>query len=248
MSLNIESTSALHSALAAGRDEFCTREVVFSGGEGDASGEWVAVLTIGKCSLSVDFRKRGQPVNVLSGGAIVRSNSNDIVTRTNMTGPSGALPICKVLPINVANFEQISISYNVSYETPHVRMVDSLCLNDKVDDDEFRSAYESLFSTGVESDLALMVEDMKIPVHKAILIARSPYFREMLTGLHPSVKYVKITDFRFYDVREVIKCLYCGLLPKNLGGEYAKYQPIAERFKMRHLLQACNYYGSLGFS
>ena len=72
MSLNIHSTSALLIVLAAGRSESTTKEVVFIGGEGNASGEWVAEVTIDivECSFAVDFPKRGQPVNVLSRGAI----------------------------------------------------------------------------------------------------------------------------------------------------------------------------------
>uniref|UniRef100_A0A8D8W9Q6 BTB/POZ domain-containing protein 9 n=1 Tax=Cacopsylla melanoneura TaxID=428564 RepID=A0A8D8W9Q6_9HEMI len=89
---------------------------------------------------------------------------------------------------------------NHSYEIEHVQflseMIGTLCLND-----EF-------------SDMVLVVQNEKIPVHKVILAARSEYFRALLYGgLSESTQNeIELHDTNIVSFKCLLKYIYSGKL------------------------------------
>ncbi|CAG0903283.1 unnamed protein product [Cyprideis torosa] len=69
-----------------------------------------------------------------------------------------------------------------------------------------------LFTSGVHSDVTLVVEDRKFPAHKSILAAQSPVFASMFEEamLEKQIGEVKILDVRAEVMQELLRFMYTG--------------------------------------
>lgn len=92
----------------------------------------------------------------------------------------------------------------------------SMMSNLKVPDSELADNINSLLETGNFSDMALKIDNTKIPVHKAILAARSPVFSAMFQHDLEENKqgFVSITDLDLDVLKEMLKFIYTGKVTK----------------------------------
>ena len=86
----------------------------------------------------------------------------------------------------------------------------------KVPDSELADNMNNLLETGNFSDMALQKNNIKIPVHKAILAARSPVFAAMFQHDLEENKqgFVSITDLDIDVLREMLRFIYTGKVTK----------------------------------
>lgn len=86
----------------------------------------------------------------------------------------------------------------------------------KVPDSELADNMNNLLETGNFSDMALKNNNIKIPVHKAILAARSPVFAAMFQHDLEENKqgFVSITDLDIDVLREMLRFIYTGKVTK----------------------------------
>ena len=92
----------------------------------------------------------------------------------------------------------------------------SLMSSLKVPDSELADNMNNLLETGNFSDMALQKNNIKIPVHKAILAARSPVFAAMFQHDLEENKqgFVSITDLDIDVLREMLRFIYTGKVTK----------------------------------
>ncbi len=83
----------------------------------------------------------------------------------------------------------------------------------KVPDDNLHTDLGKLLEDGSFSDFALVVGDQRLPVHKAILAARSPVFAAMFGHIEMDENkngIVQIKDLEPDVLREMLKFIYTG--------------------------------------
>ena len=88
----------------------------------------------------------------------------------------------------------------------------SLMSNLKVPDSNLAENMSTLLEQGQFSDMILKIQETSIPVHKAILAARSPVFAAMFGhDLEENKKgIVAITDLDIDVLKEMLKFIYTG--------------------------------------
>ena len=88
----------------------------------------------------------------------------------------------------------------------------SLMSSLKVPDSQLPENMNSLLESGQFSDMALQIGETKIPVHRAMLAARSPVFAAMFGHDLEENKqgYVVITDLDSDVLKEMLKFIYTG--------------------------------------
>jgi len=103
------------------------------------------------------------------------------------------------------------------------------------------SDIEKLFSSGKGADMSFVFGDQKLLVHKAILMARFPYFANMMeSGMKESnLNEIEIKEDDVASFSEIIRYVYCDQLPKDLKNNAIKLLPLADKYQLLELKQAC---------
>lgn len=78
-----------------------------------------------------------------------------------------------------------------------------------------------LLGSGELSDITIEADSVNFKAHKAILIARSEYFRAMLSHntIEANTGHIKVSDIEPKVMRAVLKFIYSGNIELNSGGE-----------------------------
>jgi hypothetical protein len=91
----------------------------------------------------------------------------------------------------------------------------------------------------------VQLQEMRIPVHKLILAARSPVFRAMLSsGMHEaSADEMEITGYAVEAVRAFVRFLYCDVCMRADLNEHAwDLQALADKYDVPSLGRICESY------
>eukprot|EP01133_Synstelium_polycarpum_P014028 gene14028-16535_t len=112
-----------------------------------------------------------------------------------------------------------------------------------IPDDSLQSDFSTLFDNAVEylSDVAFIVEDRPIHVHRNILAIRSSYFKSLFTvGMKESFqKEITVTGEKYDDFNSLLRYIYTGdktlITLENCIG----LLHLADRYMMPRLLSIC---------
>lgn len=152
--------------------------------------------------------------------------------------------VCEVVPFRIPDGDckiKFSIAYSKAVveeelETKPQRTAES--------SSKFRDAFKNLFMSGKEADFEFHFNDGEVVrAHKAVLVALAPFFEKMMTsGMTESqTNSVKIEDADTDSFRCVLLFVYCGELPENFDAIATKVLPLAEKYLLEDLKQACVY-------
>ena len=105
------------------------------------------------------------------------------------------------------------------------------------------AAYEDLFLKGSDSDVTFVIGKEEIPAHKVILAARVPYFANMMSSgmVEAQTKEVKIDDTDAESFTRMLRYVYCAQLPDDLEYFAFKLLPLADKYDLPELKEACVY-------
>ncbi|XP_033734838.1 kelch-like protein 20 [Pecten maximus] len=105
--------------------------------------------------------------------------------------------------------ESESVDYNVFYNS-----MDSMVFHNDVHSSQFLKEMKSLYDDGLLTDVTLSVDGHKLPTHRVVLAAASPYFKAMFTlDLNESRKdEVELFEIDFESVNQVVSYAYTGSL------------------------------------
>jgi len=96
------------------------------------------------------------------------------------------------------------------------------------------TAFESLMEEKEFVDVTLGVEGKKLPAHKMLLSACSPYFRELLKGNQCSHPIIVLRDVKYDDLTSLLQFMYNGEV--NVAQEQLNsFLKTAESLKIRGL-------------
>jgi len=97
------------------------------------------------------------------------------------------------------------------------------------------------FELGEDTDVSIRVGDESFHAHKSILAARSVYFRSLFrSGMAETISNeIKIEDADPRAFKELLRFLYSGLLPNDLGAIAMSLLPLADRFGALALKELC---------
>ena len=97
------------------------------------------------------------------------------------------------------------------------------------------------FELGEDTDVTIRVGDESFQAHKSILAARSVYFRSLFrSGMAEAVSNeIKIEDADPRAFKELLRFLYSGLSPNDLGAIAMSLLPLADRFGALPLKELC---------
>jgi len=100
---------------------------------------------------------------------------------------------------------------------------------------------EKQFLSGETSDMAFEIGDEVIPAHKYLLTARVPAFEKLFaSGMKESeTNRIRIDDADAAAFKHVLKFLYCGKFPDDLEDFAESLLPIAEKYDIQDLKEAC---------
>lgn len=99
----------------------------------------------------------------------------------------------------------------------------------------------SLLEGSSNGDITFCFDDREIEAHKAILLARAPYFANMFqSGMkESSSKKVHITDVKSGIFKAVLHYLYTGEAPKNMPEIALELLVAAEKYDLDELAVLC---------
>jgi len=141
----------------------------------------------------------------------------------------------KSLTIN-ASICYVTIQKHEQETTTHVPNLESAKNVSKLASD-----MELVFRSGQGSDMNLVVGGQKLQVHKTILMARFPYLAKMMeSGMkesHSTEIEIKEDDVAAFS--DIIRYVYCDLLPKDLKNDAIKLLPLADKYQLLELKEAC---------
>ena len=87
------------------------------------------------------------------------------------------------------------------------------------------------------SDVVFAVAGEDIPAHKVILATRLPYFKVLFaSGMRESgTNRVVVDDIDALTFKAVLKFIYCGDFPEDVGTSAEVYLPIADKYGIPEL-------------
>ncbi|GIX85981.1 speckle-type POZ protein [Caerostris extrusa] len=103
---------------------------------------------------------------------------------------------------------------------------------------------ESLYTESINCDVNLRVETEIIPVHKAILSARSPVFRAMFSHdiKENASGFIDINDMDMKTLRLVLMYMYTNTLQDLDGTNVQKLYMAADKYELSSLKEQCSSY------
>ena len=112
------------------------------------------------------------------------------------------------------------------------------------------AAYEDLFLKGTDADVKFVVGNLEIPAHRVILAARVPYFSKMMSSgmVEARSKEIKIDDCDAESFKRLLKYVYCAQLPDDLDSVAVKLLPLADKYDLPELKEACVHAMSKGLT
>ena len=112
---------------------------------------------------------------------------------------------------------------------------------EKIDRTRLQEDLLSLLEGSSNGDITFCFDDREIEAHKAILLARAPYFANMFqSGMkESSSKKVHITDVESGIFKAVLYYLYTGEAPKNMPEIALELLVAAEKYDLDELAVLC---------
>ena len=106
---------------------------------------------------------------------------------------------------------------------------------------QMSESYENLFLDCVGADITFNIQGQQIKAHQLILTARIPYFAKMFSSgmLESQSHQVDIQDAEADTFRAVLRHIYCGKLPVGLESSAPKILPLADKYGLSMLYEAC---------
>ena len=92
-----------------------------------------------------------------------------------------------------------------------------------------------------DADFTVYVQDESFECHKALLVARSAYFRGLFQSgmIESRSNQITMEDISPDCFRHVIKFLYSGILPENMKELAFELLPFADKYALEELKSAC---------
>ena len=146
--------------------------------------------------------------------------------------------------------EDFSITFRVAYSAPSSDgEVCKLPTPDHLSE-QISAAYEELFRSSIASDVTFVINNEEIKAHEAILSIRLPYFEKMLTSgmVEAQTKRIVVEDADPDVFKSMLKYIYCGKLPDELDASADKMLPLADKFDLPDLREACLHWLEKGLS
>ena len=102
--------------------------------------------------------------------------------------------------------------------------------------------YGELFLSKEFSDVSIIIGQNYFRAHKLVLSARVPYFKRLfLSGMRESqTGQIEITDVDVIRFYHVLKFIYSGEFPEDLGQFSESYLQIADKYGIEDLKLACS--------
>ena len=103
--------------------------------------------------------------------------------------------------------------------------------------------FDRLLQSGASSDFIFEVDGEEISAHKLILSTRSTYFQTLFnSGMREATENrAAIQDIDAASFKAILKFLYCGRLPEDLKTSAKNYLPVADKYDIQELKEACEY-------
>ena len=103
------------------------------------------------------------------------------------------------------------------------------------------AAFEKLFLAEDKSDVAFEIGGEVFPAHKLILTARVPAFEKMFASgmAEASTGRIRIEDTDAASFKQFLNFIYCGKIPEELNDFADSLLPIAEKYGVQGLKDAC---------
>ena len=202
--------------------------------------------------VTVIFTHKGSRICIVEGEAVMLSVETSTTFKCNPSCVSSEA-VCTIPEFSLPK-ENFRIFFKVKYTMEVLDADAHRCLTPSIsvaDDAHFHNAFENLFTSGKSSDISFAIGDQTVPAHKAILIARVPYFDKMLaSGMKEAetgrVKLDENTDVAAF--KAVIKYIYGGQLPTTLDEDAVQILPLADKYDLKRLKEACFYHMEKGLS
>ena len=101
--------------------------------------------------------------------------------------------------------------------------------------------YAALFGCEETADVRFTFGDETLPAHECVLRCRVPYFERLFTsGMQEAeTNVIVIQDAEKASFSHVLKFIYCAQLPTDMKTEAANLLPIANKYGIDELKQAC---------
>jgi len=226
------------------------KEIAFSGSDNDDNA-WKAVFSNTNGSngqVTVNFYC-ARRIYILEGEATLTmgetSNNYDCPKNYLHSGASASSSAICALPYFKLPQDGCQISFRVKYQRESFEVDSHRCFTPSrtVDEDEeFHASFEDLFDSGKNSDLTFVIGDQTVVAHKAILAARVPYFDKMISSGMKETQSGQVKVDELIDVaafKAVLKYIYGGHLPKNLDEDAVMILPLADKYDLKRLKNAC---------
>jgi len=226
-------------------DASSSATIPFRGGDKSAE-EWRADIKVEGQNVDIKFHHRPYtPSNILEGEAILTFTDRPMKTVKSRVGrvigaSYGSSELCHIQHQS-SNEEEFKISFRAVYEKFHSvsEVRPSVYLQDGFSD--LSSTLEQFFLSGKESDISFVIGNVNVPAHKAILRARVPYFDKMLSSgmVETKTNTVVIKDSDAASFKDVLIFIYSGKLPKKLEEKSFQILPLADKYDLQSLKDAC---------
>lgn len=105
--------------------------------------------------------------------------------------------------------------------------------------DSLRRDLKTLLDTGKFSDVTIVVGEHKYPVHKLILVTRSPVLFGMLeTDMQEDENVIEISDMKHEIVEKMLEFIYTGEVT-DMGDSGKELLVAAEKYRLADLKSRC---------
>lgn len=263
---NFEAGIALTMKGSKGFREFKQERKFYFGPEEEECYEWILMvkfLTVGDdlneaMNLQVCRSRYRSRVSIYDGGCTVALPDKTIQQKC----PSGITPavtdkdtkdpsVFKLAagPVVLPD-EDFVITFRVAYSSLVEDEV--FCKKPTVEHltTQITTAYEDLCRLGIESDFTFVIGTEEIKAHKAILSARFSYFSTMLASgmVETSSNICRLEDVDAEAFKHLLKYIYCGKLPDDWAETAFSLLPLADRFNLPELRDACAHWMEKGLT
>ena len=132
--------------------------------------------------VTVTFTHKGSRIYIFKGKAVMLSSERSTTVKCNPSCVSSEA-VCTIWEFSLPK-ENFRIFFKVKYTMEVLDTDAHQCLTpiSDADDAHFHNTFKNLFTSGKSSNISLAIRDQFVPAHKAILIARVPYFDKMLAS------------------------------------------------------------------
>jgi len=204
--------------------------------------EWRLTVSFGNTMyFSIDVKRHASSNVKITGGSLIVQGT-DFPVKT-LSPEDGAEVECARTDWLEIPDGDVQVSFNVVYVQPsegegivYCELPAEQRLLSQMSD-----SYENLLLNGEDMDITFNVDGQQIKAHKLILAARVPYFAKMFASgmVEAQSHHVDIPDAEPGAFRAVLKHIYCGKLPVDLETAAPKILPLADKYGLSILYEAC---------